>query len=86
MTTESLQYLQEGLTKQQVRQLLGPPMGEDAFQPNHWEYIFYSTESDLYAGISEHLDLEFDEDQMLKSWKRNANKKQIIQDRGFWGN
>ncbi|WP_228766970.1 MULTISPECIES: outer membrane protein assembly factor BamE [Thiomicrorhabdus] len=86
MTTESLQYLQEGLTKDQVRQLLGPPMGQDAFQPDHWEYIFFSTEGDIYAGISEHLDLEFDEDQMLKSWKRSAAKKQIIKDRGFWGN
>jgi len=33
--------LQDGMTRSQVRFLLGTPMLPDAFDNDHWDYIYY---------------------------------------------
>ena len=69
MTEESVSHIQEGLTKGQVRELLGPPQGQNPFNPNHWEYVFYSSNSTLHTDSDRHLIINFDEDEMIKDWK-----------------
>lgn len=69
MTEESVSLIQKGLTKGQVRELLGPPQGQNPFNPNHWEYIFYSSNSTLHKDSARHLTINFDEDDMIKDWK-----------------
>lgn len=69
MTQESVSYLQPGLTKGQVRELLGPPMGKNPFRPNHWEYIFYSSNTTVHPNDQQYIVINFDQDEMLKDWQ-----------------
>jgi len=85
MTQEAVASLQEGLSKKQVRELLGPPLGKDPFNPNHWEYIFYSANTDLHAGSAKHLVVYFDQDEMLEYWKMRDKTIQLKEDNRFLG-
>jgi outer membrane protein assembly factor BamE len=85
MTQEAVSSLQEGLSKKQVRELLGPPLGQDPFNPNHWEYMFYSANTDLHAGSAKHLVIYFDQDEMLESWKMRNKTIQLKESKNFLG-
>ena len=85
MKPEAVQYLQAGLTKQQVRELLGPPLGKNPFQPNHWEYAFYSTNENLHQDSAKHIVLKFDQDQMLKHWQVSDSKVELNKDDSWLG-
>ncbi|VAW46681.1 Outer membrane beta-barrel assembly protein BamE [hydrothermal vent metagenome] len=85
MTQEAIASLQEGLSKKQVRELLGPPLGQDPFNPNHWEYIFYSANTDLHSDSAKHLVVYFDRDDMLESWKTRQKTIQLKEDKSFFG-
>lgn len=86
MTSESVQLLQEGLTKRQVRELLGPPQGQHPFQPNHWEYVYFSTlKNEKNEALSRHLVIAFDDDQLLKSWKEQEHKVELKEDKSWLG-
>ena len=86
MTNESIKLLQTGLTKGQVRQLLGPPLGQNPFNPRHWEYLYYSSEQN--SKTKEHtryLVLKFDQDQLLESWQEKPHQVQLKKDDSFLG-
>ncbi len=85
MTQEAVASLQEGLSKKQVRELLGPPLGQDPFNPNYWEYVFYSTNTDLHRDSTKHLVVYFDQDEMLESWKMRSKSIQLKEDKSFLG-
>ena len=86
MTNESVQLLQEGLTQAQVRELLGPPMGQNAFNPKHWEYIYYtSTENSQTKNLAKHLVLKFDNDNLLNSWKMAEQNVKLKEDDSWLG-
>lgn len=85
MTQEAVASLQEGLNKNQVRELLGPPFAQHPFKPNHWEYIFYSANTEMHAHSEKHLIIQFDKDQMLTSWKIQENPITIQDDDSFLG-
>lgn len=71
MNQESIELLQKGLNKNQVRQLLGPPTGENPFNDSHWEYTYYSTEKNAKTvQRSKHLVIQFDEYQLLSDWQQ----------------
>jgi len=38
---EDVEAVQVGMTRSQVRFLLGTPMVEDAFHKNRWDYVYY---------------------------------------------
>jgi len=40
VTTEMREKLKIGMSKQQVRYLLGTPMISDAFHGNRWDYVY----------------------------------------------
>ena len=70
MPSSVLQELQPGLTRDQVRALLGPEMGgTDPFDPKHSEYVFYTTDKNLKKQVAHHLILDYDNDGYLASWK-----------------
>ncbi len=66
---EKVAQLQEGLSKEQVRELLGPPFGEDPFDPTIWDYVLYTDQADLRKKYVPHLRLYFDRDAYLLRWQ-----------------
>lgn len=38
---KQVDQLEIGMTPEQVRFLLGSPMVQDSFDPNHWDYVYY---------------------------------------------
>jgi outer membrane protein assembly factor BamE (lipoprotein component of BamABCDE complex) len=38
---KQIDQLEIGMTPEQVRFLLGSPMVQDSFDPNHWDYVYY---------------------------------------------
>lgn len=85
MKQEAIDSLQEGLNKDQVRLLLGPPLAQHPFQPNHWEYVFYTNNPDLHADSAKHLVIQFDEDNLLKAWAMRDEEVEIEQDKAWLG-
>jgi len=77
---ESLETLQAGLTKNQVRDLLGPPLGQDVFLPNRWEYVFYTTEDKLKTDLPNYITVVFDDEQYLESWEVKHSRVDIGRD------
>jgi outer membrane protein assembly factor BamE len=65
---ESIAYLQEGLTQEQVRKLLGPAANISSFQNQRWEYVFQSTQQNFAQDKIKKLVLHFDPQGYLKSW------------------
>lgn len=70
VSPEVLQALQPGLMTDQVIELLGPPLGKDPFNQNHWEYVFYTTDPEFQPDAVKHLVLNFDDEQYLIDWKQ----------------
>lgn len=69
ISQEALNTLQPGLTASQVKDILGPPLGQDPFNPYHWEYVFYTTDPDFHPDAVRHLVINFDDEQYLENWK-----------------
>ena len=67
---EKLNDLQEGLSKQQVRTLLGPNFAQDPFDPHIWDYVLRTNQPELNRKYIHHLRLWFDDDGYLLRWKR----------------
>ena len=65
VTPEMVAELKPGMTKRQVRFLLGSPAITDAFHPQRWEYVFarHPLGKD---GNAEHLTLYFDGDTLAR--------------------
>lgn len=68
---ETLQYLQNGLTQDQVRKLIGPPANVSSFKPNRWEYVFHSSDANFQTDKVKMLIIEFDAKGYLTSWKQS---------------
>lgn len=69
ISQENIALIQEGLTKTQARQLFGPPLGENPFNPSLWSYAYYSSDKTLHPNAVQRLELTFDEDDMIQSWE-----------------
>lgn len=86
MTEESVKLLQEGLSKNQVRELLGPPHGEHPFNPNHWEYSYYSSiQDEKNQKLTRQLVINFDKDGYLNQWQEIEAAKPLLEDDSFLG-
>lgn len=86
MTKESLTLLQEGLTQSQVRELLGPPMGQNPFNSSHWEYVYYSSLTNSQTNKNAvHVVLKFDNEKLLNSWKEQAETVALEENDSFLG-
>ncbi|MGH8278581.1 MAG: outer membrane protein assembly factor BamE [Gammaproteobacteria bacterium] len=47
---EKVAQVTQGMSEAQVRALLGPPMIEDPFHPQRWDYVYYNQPSSLAGG------------------------------------
>ena len=64
--------LQVGMTRSQVRYLLGTPMVPDAFDRDRWDYLYYLKKGRLRKPDERHLIVYFKEDKVAKFDNQNA--------------
>lgn len=82
---EQVTLLQEGLTTEQVQNILGPPYGVNPFNPLHWEYVFYTTDKDYYPDSTRYLALNFDSNLYLINWTTYNKEVELNKDDSFLG-
>ena len=66
LTTEMLASLKAGMTKRQVRLLLGSPSVSDSFHPERWDYV-YSLSQAGEKVTAQHLALYFRNDALVRA-------------------
>ena len=62
---EDLDRLQPGMTREQVKFLLGTPLIQDAFHQNRWDYLYYLVPGNEKPRQSR-VSLYFDQDTLVK--------------------
>ncbi len=63
---KELDQLKTGMTKKQVKFLLGAPIIQDTFHKDRWDYIYTFREGDNYILEKRHLTLLFKGDKLTK--------------------
>ena len=64
--------LQNGMTRSQVRFLLGTPMVPDAFDDNRWDYLYYMKRGRIHAPEQRRLAVWFENDKVARFEKNNV--------------
>ena len=72
LLTSDIDQVKPGMTRSQVRYILGTPMVSDPFEPNRWDYVYT-----LQQGRSSHIDrshfiVYFDGDKVSRVENRDA--------------
>jgi outer membrane protein assembly factor BamE len=62
----AITQLQVGMTRSQVRYLLGTPMVPDAFDRDRWDYLYYLKKGRVRKPDQRHLIVYFQEDKVSK--------------------
>jgi outer membrane protein assembly factor BamE len=62
---KTVDQLQTGMTRSQVRYLLGTPMVPDAFDDDRWDYVYYLKKGRLRAPEQRHLVVRFQEGKVV---------------------
>jgi len=77
LETEAVNKIQLGMSKEQVRFVLGTPIIKDVFHPDRWDYIYHFT-----PGYGEQqrrqLTLFFDRDEVIDIRKDNIVAEDIL--------
>lgn len=71
VTQDLVDRLKPGMSKAQVKMILGTPLLTDVFHADRWDYYFDNAKSGKHIG-HKHLMLVFKEDK-LASWTGDAN-------------
>jgi outer membrane protein assembly factor BamE len=71
----TVDQLQTGMTRSQVRYLLGTPMVPDAFDKDRWDYLYYFKKGHLSRPEQRHLIVFFHEEKVDKFEKNNMPTK-----------
>jgi outer membrane protein assembly factor BamE len=71
----TVDQLQPGMTRSQVRYLLGTPMVPDAFDKDRWDYLYYFKKGRLTRPEERHLIVYFHEDKVEKFERNNVPSK-----------
>jgi len=66
LVPRAVSQLQVGMTRSQVRYLLGTPMVPDAFDRDRWDYLYYLKKGRLRAPEQRHLIVYFQDDKVSK--------------------
>jgi outer membrane protein assembly factor BamE len=61
---KTVDQLQVGMTRAQVRFLLGTPMVPDAFDKDRWDYLYYMKKGRWHTPEERHLIVRFKEDKV----------------------
>jgi outer membrane protein assembly factor BamE len=62
----AVEQLKVGMTRSQVRYLLGTPMVPDAFDTDRWVYLYYLKEGRLRTPAQRNLTVYFDGDKVAR--------------------
>jgi outer membrane protein assembly factor BamE len=62
----AITQLQVGMTRSQVRYLLGTPMVPDAFDKDRWDYLYYLKKGRLKKPDQRHLIVYFQDDKVSR--------------------
>lgn len=63
---EDIDQIEEGMTRSQVRFLLGTPMIDDPFHADRWDYIYYLMIGHDDAVAKRWISIEFENDQVTR--------------------
>ncbi|MBI3546289.1 MAG: outer membrane protein assembly factor BamE [Gammaproteobacteria bacterium] len=66
ITQEMIDKLKPGMSRSQVRFVMGNPLVTDLFHADRWDYYYYLRRSRETAGEAQHLTLFFKNDNLLK--------------------
>lgn len=69
---KTVSQLQVGMTRTQVRYLLGTPMVPDLFDKNRWDYVYYFRGGRLHRPEQRHLVVVFREDKVSSFLRDNV--------------
>jgi outer membrane protein assembly factor BamE len=75
LEARTVDQLQVGMTRSQVRYLLGTPMVPDAFDKERWDYLYYFKKGRLRKPEERHLIVFFKEDKVDKFERNNIPNK-----------
>ncbi|MGQ0834730.1 MAG: outer membrane protein assembly factor BamE [Gammaproteobacteria bacterium] len=67
-----VEQLQLGMTRSQVRYLLGTPMIPDAFDTDRWDYLYYLRQGRLRSPQQRHLTVYFEGDKVARIEREGA--------------
>jgi outer membrane protein assembly factor BamE len=68
----ALDQLQVGMTRSQVRYLLGTPMVPDAFDKDRWDYLYYLKRGRLKSPEQRHLIVYFEDEKVARVENQGA--------------
>ena len=66
LVADSVNQLKEGMTRSQVRFLLGTPMVPDAFDESRWDYYYFFSSRKLKQPLKRRLTVYFQEDKVQR--------------------
>jgi outer membrane protein assembly factor BamE len=66
ISSEQYAKLQLGMTREQVRQILGTPLLASYFHANRWDYVFEFKRSGQRVGAERHVTVYFEGDKLVK--------------------
>ena len=69
---KTVDQLQVGMTRTQVRYLLGTPMVPDVFDRDRWDYVYYFKTGHVQRPEQRHLTVFFKEDKVARVERDNV--------------
>ncbi len=66
LVTDSVSQLKEGMTRSQVRFLLGTPMVPDAFDDSRWDYYYFFSSRKLEHPLKRRLTVYFEDERVQR--------------------
>ncbi len=82
VSKEAYEQLKAGMTRDQVRQVLGTPLLTDIFHANRWDYVFYFKRGNTSVVQERHLRVYFENDTLAR-WDGGENlptEYQLVQE------
>src|SRR6185436_4019700 len=66
LVADSVSQLKEGMTRSQVRFLLGTPMVPDAFDNSRWDYFYSFTSQKVRTPLKRRLTIYFEDERVAR--------------------
>ena len=66
LVADSVSQLKEGMTRSQVRFLLGTPMVPDAFDDDRWDYYYFFSSQKFKTPLKRRLTVYFEDDKVQR--------------------
>src|SRR5262252_9543271 len=66
LVTDSVSQLKEGMTRSQVRFLLGTPMVPDAFNDSRWDYYYFFSSRKYREPLKRRLTVYFEDERVSR--------------------